>query len=678
MQRRRFFPAILMSLILVISLLPTNLGTAAPAPAWIPLSKPLSLEGRGTIELKAVYAVPNAEGRMVSFTIDVKNQSSGMIDFYYYWIRLQSKSGARFPINMVDPGRTRVYPGQTETFLFYSQLPAGVKVEDLLVKLIKWDFNAPDFERQIATFPIHTPTIPLLGKSVTKAIPLTHNALIAKVEHGGEVNKEGSKEVTLIISLINKGYQPLPFPNYQFIGVTDKGYAYPFTMKDAAPPGGGTPKADTGEMLLPLMEKKVSLTGLLPSGADINRISLFLLQTYGEDQGNAVVPLTVFRTFAGTSAPPVDDGVSIPFGTAYALPLGSNGKGTITFDQVQRLPWSDKDLLSARFTIQNTGNTPFTLPAFEGSAFLSGGTYAGEVIPSTKESLLNPGASVSYTLSAPFPYHAIFHDGSVQLKEKVGEGGKRLLLSNLPKFSFIEGNLEMSLIPTDKEALFGEPGNQRAVKIADARTYITLNGVIMTSRVEVKNLERRGISFTKMTAFFQDDTGGLYPAKIDEVTNIMPGGSGVITISAEMPEGTKTETTRLLIGESIEDKGVSNAVTFALPKEILSPTGNLNNIPVYPYTFQFLQTSSDIGYTGTIRIKKESGVTANFGNRRIIFEFSSDVNNSNVDKTETFTFDGILPSEKIVLGSYQFVNVYDEFEGGRRLIGIRSLRSLHK
>lgn len=670
MRRRRLFP-VLMILILVTSFLPFYPGEAAPAPAWVPLSKPLNLEGQGTIELKTIYAVPNQQGTMVSFAFELKNRSSSLIDFYQYWIRLHSKTGARYPISMVDPGRTRVYPGQTETFLFYSQLPPGAKVDDLIVKLIKWDFSVPDFERQIGTFPIHTPTIPLLGKAVTKTIPLTNNALVAKMELGGEVDQEGVKDVTLILSLTNKGFQPLPLPNYQYMLVTENGYGYPFTASGEDTTGGQ--QGSSGEVLLPLMEKKITLTGTVPANVDLTKVGLYLLNNYGDDKGSALVPITVFRTFA-TVGSPVDEGKSIPFGTSYSLPLGPKGKGTITLDQVQRLPWSDKDLLSARFTVKNTGDTPFSLPVFEGSAFLSGGTYSGDVFTSTTETLLNPGDTVSYILSAPFPYHLIFHDGSVQLKEKVGEGGKRVLLSSLPKFSFVEGNLKLDLIPTDKEALFGLLGNQRSVKVADARTYVTLNGVIMASRVEVKNLERRGLPFTKMVAFFQDENGGLYPAKIDEVENLMPGGSGVVTISAEMPEGSKTETTRLILGESVEDKGVSNAVAFALPKEVTSPTGNLSNISIYPYTFQFIQTSSDIGYTGTIRIKKVSGVTANFGDRRIVFEFSSDGGNSNVDKTEIFTFDGTLPSEKVVMGSYQYVSVYDEFQGGRRLVGIKSLR----
>ncbi|MBE3555283.1 MAG: hypothetical protein IMW85_09945, partial [Thermicanus sp.] len=529
----------------------------------------------------------------------------------------------------------------------------------------------PNFERQIGIFPIHAPSIPLLGRSITKAIPLTHNTLIAKVEEGGQVDLDGNKEVTYILSLTNKGYQPIPLPNYQYMLVTENGYAYPFTASGEVPAGGQ--QGGSGEMLLPLMEKRIALTGTLPASVDLTKVGLYLLNSYGDDKGSVLVPITVFRAFA-TVGSPVDEGTGIPFATPFSLPLGPNGKGTITLDQVQRLPWSDKDLLSARFTVKNTGDKPFTLPAFEGSASLSGGTYTGEVVASTKETLLNPGDTAAYTLSAPFPYHVIFHDGTVQLKEKVGEGGKRILLSNLPKFSFVEGNLKLDLIPTDKEALFGQPGNQRSVRVADARTYVTLNGVMMASRVEVKNMERRGLPYTKMAAFFQSEDGGLYPAKIDEVANLMPGGSGVITVSAEMPEGTKTETTRLILGESIEDKGVSNAFAFALPKEVTSPTGNLSNISIYPYTFQFIQTSSEIGYSGTIRIKKESGVTANFGDRRITFEFSRDEGNSNVDQTETFTFDGTLPSEKVVMGSYQFVSVYDEFQGGRRLIGIKSLR----
>lgn len=665
MRRRRLFP-VLMILILITSFLPHYPGEAAPAPAWVPLSKPLNLEGQGTIELKTIYAVPNQQGTMVSFAFELKNRSSSLIDFYQYWIRLHSKTGARYPVSMVDPGRTRVYPGQTETFLFYSQLPPGAKVEDLIVKLIKWDFSLPDFERPIGTFPIHTPTIPLLGKTVTKTIPLTNNALVAKMELGGEVDQEGVKDVTFILSLTNKGFQPLPLPNYQYMLVTENGYGYPFTASGEDTTGG---QGGSGEMLLPLMEKKITLTGTVPANVDLTKVGLYLLNNYGDEKGSALVPITVFRTFA-TVGSPVDEGKSIPFGTSYSLPLGPKGKGTITLDQVQRLPWNEKDLLSARFTITNTGNTPFAIPSFDGFAYLAGGTYAGDVTPSSTEKMLNPGEKVTYTLSAQFPYHVIFHDGNVQLKEKVSDGG-RVLLSSLPKFGFNEGNLVLNLIPVGKASQYGALGNQRSVRIADAVTYDSLNSLVMAAHVEVKNLERRSYTFPKMTAFFQTEDGSLYPAKVDEVATLMPNGVSVITASAEMPEDVKTEKVRLLLGESIEDKGVRDVSAYALPKENLSASENLSEMNFYPYTVKFLQYSNDMA---AIHVEKVPGATVNFGDRRIVFEFTNDYGNTSVVRTETIAFDATMQRSKdLDIGGFRYVNVYDELRGARRLIGLKAL-----
>lgn len=73
-------------------------------------------------------------------------------------------------------------------------------------------------------------------------------------------------------------------------------------------------------------------------------------------------------------------------------------------------------------------------------------------------------------------------------------------------------------------------------------------------------------------------------------------------------------------------------------------------------------------------IEKVSGTTVNFGDRRLVFEFTNDYGNTNVVRTETIAFDASMQRSKdLDIGGFRYVNVYDEFRGGRRLIGLKAL-----
>ena len=163
---------------------------------------------------------------------------------------------------------------------------------------------------------------------------------------------------------------------------------------------------------------------------------------------------------------------------------------------------------------------------------------------STK-TFLNPGESVTYYATGYFPYTTTFYEGTVQLKTKQAENpdqSKSSLISTIPKLHFIDTNLTVDEIAADKTYEIGEVGNRNSIKLVETTSYRSANGNILATRIEVKNLERRGTKVPTFVGSFKASDGSIYPASTGEIAeNNFPNGSSIVTLWAEIPQELKQE-----------------------------------------------------------------------------------------------------------------------------------------
>lgn len=664
MRKKRLqvlFVLLLIFVLIATLTVPIFASASSKQSAWIPLSKPISVEGKGTIELKTIYAVPSKDGQVVSFTFELTNQSDQIIDFFDYWIRLSTKGGTKYPLKLIEQGSDRIYPKQKKTYIFYSVLPLNEKIADLRLRFIKWDFSAPGFERDLGQFTIHVPTISQLGKSAVKFLGLTDNRIEAKMVQGTVETKDNKKTIFYTLKLVNKGYQAFTLPKYEYVLITDQGFAYPLKVTQNAG------ESETTQ-LLPLMEKEIQLTGEVPSSVDLSKASVYILYPHSNDKGETLVPITLFRTFETVVKEPEKPKETLQFGEGAELITAKQEKLKLTFSKVQRLPWDSRDLLSAQFILSNLSDASVEIPSFEGKIKL-GKNYEvnAEVILDSNKKHLNPGESATYLVTSYFPYTTVFHEGEVELSEKSAEGKTKLIVSTVPKFHFVEGSLSLDEVAGNATHEMGAEGERSTLKMLQTRSYRTSNGYILAALLEVKNLERRGVNVPKLIGVYKSPDGSIYPTKIGEYapTNF-PNGSSVITLWAEIPKEIQQESLQLLVGEAVGETGMRNAVKFSIAKDDLSSKDSVHSIELYPYTI-YLKRYNE--YELAYDYKKVPGVIANLGDRKLVLEFTNFF--GEVLKRETVVVEGSGAWEighTIPISGYSYVFVYEEFQGGRKLI----------
>jgi hypothetical protein len=118
--------------------------------------KTFNIGNGSTVQIKDVLFQYGASSKKVYFTVDVYNGGSNTIDYMDYWLYLNSKSGANFKLTGLpsNPADTRVSAKTTKQFIYYAEIDSKLNYSDLSFKLVKWDFGAANYTREIGTVSI--------------------------------------------------------------------------------------------------------------------------------------------------------------------------------------------------------------------------------------------------------------------------------------------------------------------------------------------------------------------------------------------------------------------------------------------------------------------------------------------------------------------------------------------
>src|SRR5690554_5737585 len=68
----------------------------------------VSVRNGVSFEINNLLLLPADNGQSVGFTLTVVNNSNTELDFIDYWVDLQSKTGARFSVNLATPDISKI------------------------------------------------------------------------------------------------------------------------------------------------------------------------------------------------------------------------------------------------------------------------------------------------------------------------------------------------------------------------------------------------------------------------------------------------------------------------------------------------------------------------------------------------------------------------------------------
>jgi hypothetical protein len=645
------------------------------------------------MELKDVSILPGDDGNTAAFTLTIYNGGPTDLEFIDYWVRLQSKSGNQFTVNLLakDKDKNRIPSATSQDFRFYSKLNSTTTLQDLEFKLIKWDFSVSSFERIVGQLTVpedYSYVTPADSKRILaiSGVPFKMNIRRAAVSQNDE-----NYLPTIYMDLENNGTSGVKLPELQFYIHTNTGLIYP--LQNTA--------FSKETSIQPLMKKEGVLTGTIPREVDPEGWKLVVTQTVagaGSSESLAL-PMAFFELPAATTE-------DVSLGNDYSF---SNKSGTYTarLTSLQRLPWEDQDILTATISLINNGSKSLPIPELAAYLMLDDAVKVEtKTIRTDKVIGIAPGKEITLQIAGKIPYTYEFQGIKLYLQEKVSDQTVDLLT-----FHHNTELMNMSIIPVQQTKLYTDIGLKSAYKVREVHTFAGDAADLFAVLMDVENQEKRFADIRKQVAQFKTEDGAVFPAKISEIkSKVTPGGKAALYMSATLPKGTKTDNVQLLLGDEVtipstgneaaKQDGYVNAVAFQLPAEVKEPKDSFTDLDLYPYTISFSKFGTQANFadnTVTLEfdyeLKRNPLVEANTSDHKVIVEIKDTLHNKkeitfsktyDLEKTDApslklgeqhIKWDPMKNEEIYNIESMKTftLNIYHEYQGYKNIVASREL-----
>lgn len=112
-------------------------------------SPALNLQTGVSISVSDQQLMKTKDGKVATFTTEVKNTSNETVALIDYWARIKGKNNKSYVTKLIPADKTKeiVKANSTTSLTFYANVEQSVSMSDLSLDIIKWDFSMPNYER---------------------------------------------------------------------------------------------------------------------------------------------------------------------------------------------------------------------------------------------------------------------------------------------------------------------------------------------------------------------------------------------------------------------------------------------------------------------------------------------------------------------------------------------------
>lgn len=594
---------------------------------------------------------------------------------------IRTASGANYPLS-VDPTSVdyKLQPQDSRILNLVAQVPKSIKLTNMELQI------AQDDETLKLTLPFATMQLPNVTDSlaaiepnVEKYLPVGSGKIAVSVAGASVSQNYEEHDVTVRFGFRNTSGMTVTVPKYQFILLTSDGYRLPISTA-----------ALDSLTLQPLEERFITLPVTVPANVSITKSRLLMNLPAATDSKESVdYPVGIF---AVPEAQPAQNAIG-----QKQFVQTKNGILGVTLSSLQRLPWSDGDLLTARITIDNTNFKTTVLPELTGlikidSAKLTNDT---KLIASQTTGLLGANTSTDLYVTAKVPSSLDFNQVQVYLQEKIGEGSSEWIQFNN------SGTIpEVATVSKGSSYQITTQGRQQEASVLRSFVYSGVSSDLIYTELEVKNKEEHQIDLSQFTGVYQAASGQTYKASVSQIdTSAGPEEKSVVALWAKVPKRITTTDMKLIVGEGItEDKltpikgeatGYVNAAALELGVSTPAVSTNLNSLNLFPYHLNIKSVNAALNGSRSVNVTFDYNLERNmdysigeFGHKFLVevvdssgrafekeFAPETDLRLTNGGSASFSLDDAIFEDKKS--GSYT-LNVYDLFQGQKMKLGSQS------
>ncbi|WP_416293732.1 hypothetical protein ACM7Q1_22990 [Paenibacillus illinoisensis] len=640
------------------------------------------------VKVSGIKVYPGEDKKQyVKVGVNLNNVSYKLLDNpNIKWI-LRTPGGTNYPLTPdKDSMSVSIQAQANKTLSLMASLPTAVKLQKSELLLVE------EQGEEKTALPVAALQLPEASQSDVETAVNQPNILSINgqpvstlLESARVRSEEGEYELTMQWVMKNQGKKEVKVPTYALEIRTEDGTSYPIETK-----------ALDDLKLKPGATKTIKLITTIQGNGDTSKIKLYAMTPISKDESK--------EEGAGTAASGFE--FSYPVGI-YAIPESvttgdglttetviKNAKGTfgVSVGSLQRLPWTDSDIVAAKVTIRNASTKTVQLPELEAMFTIDSARIDGDtkLIRAQGGKLLGPGMVTEAYLLTKIPSELVMSRLEVTLLEKVSEEETNdwITLSTsglIQPLSYVGDGKQFTLGTADKET---ELGVRRTYVYPGASSDIVYTEFEMTN----KSLRQSGLA--KLVGYYKTADGQYYKATAKQADRVPgPGQKSVVTFWAKVPKSVMSSTDmRLIIGEGVADNkfvigegeatAYVNALAFEVKPKTLSVLPSLNDIDLYPYKFSgsnikgYLTGGTNVQFEMIYSLTQDEAVDSGEYGHKLILSITDGSGKvfdkeltpgtdlkTGINQTLNWSIDDTV-FDKIRGGSYR-VALYDVFEGQR-------------
>ncbi|GIP51584.1 hypothetical protein [Paenibacillus vini] len=631
------------------------------------------------LKVDSLSAYKSGNYNYVSLAVRVNNIGYKLFEDPKVKYVFKTSNGASYPLTASSASQGyQVQPQDSKLLLFMTAIPQSINLAKAELQVVQEDEtskqNLPIATLQLPNVANHSMAVEAYGD---KEIQLQNNGVVTASVRGTNISQtEGDRDLTIQLQLINTGSKTVTLPKYEPVLHTDSGYELPITTL-----------AFDSLTMKPMEERNLRFSVMLPAHVDASAYQLFLNIPAGEEEAAA----TSFKFPAGVfKLPEPKESV----GTTQYVQT-KNGLLGVAMDSIQRLPWSDGQIISTRISLSNSGIKTLPLPALTGEYKVDSIPLGGEteLVSTQSINLLGAGKSTDVYVVSKLPSDLDITDLQVSLLEKIGESSSEWIQFAGKK----DGSNDVKLIKRGESYTAGSSGRQAEVSERRSFVYPGVSSDLVYTELIATNLEDRQTDLSQLTAFYQGTEGQTYKASVKQIeTSAGPDEKSIVFVWAKVPKKAAAGELKLMVGESITDNkftsikgeptGFVNAASLDLTISTPTARGTLTDMLLFPYVLTVkdvvanLDGSSSVHVTFEYNLDRDYDYTMGEYSHKFLFELV-DPSGRKFEKefapetdlkvgkggNSSFSFSDSIFEDKRS-GNYT-LNIYDLFEGHRVKIG---------
>ncbi|MCR8643991.1 hypothetical protein NV379_15165 [Paenibacillus sp. N1-5-1-14] len=642
------------------------------------------------VEVKQVQSLVEQGNSVLSFVVSVSNNSDKVVDWAGYRVRTTTTSGQAIIAqqNTVNKDKNKIQPSLTRNISYSVKVNGVVKPQDMKLEFIQWDFSKPNFENPVGEITIDDTMLAKIDSGESSPIQNNELGLIAALTKFNRTANEKYYSPSVTIEMKNLGSESVEIPDYKYSIRTADGTLYPLDRKE-----------EKAAVLRAKDSKSYVLTGKIPVSNSSDNWELVMTQNVTELKRNIPVLTFILPEVVQAETSKVKTKVDLN---------SEKGHYQAQLNEVYRLPWEGDDVVTAEILLTNEDVKSLSIPDLTGYLVLDDAfEIKANVINTSKAIGLAPKETVKLQVVGKIPYTTDYKSLKLVLQEK----GSNEEVADLVDFTVTNPTQSYAIYRPGDRYTNDQPGRKSKYELLETKVYQGATRNVVMARFEVENYEKRHVNISNLVGNFMTTDGGLYPAQAAQISNkLSPNNKAILEFWSYVPTNFSSSSAYLLVGDGVtagkltEAKetpdGFINPVAFWLPDEKTKKPGSIQNVTVNPFTLTFknvkttsMPKSDSIQVNINYDLIQDNSAETNPEGHKLILELklpegggtvervfnlkdlemgSGDSNNLKIGKNQKLDLSFNISGASNSVTSTLIMNLYDEFQGQRKLIGTQA------